>query len=178
MFVAQRFHEPRNGRPQLQNVTSWPYFSLWNLQDSIYHEVVHHIIGPTSPDHIASVQPAIRAMFDDRQVEVFRVNITSPIPVETGNILGLSQRMTSMANHYHSIKVLRQIGGYGFAHRLICHNNVSTDLRQCTTSTNTLELQEMPYISIGLESLTSKTYKNLHWHMNNIIYYSCIHVHV
>ena len=115
MFVGSRFRQSTHNNTvsqQLQSVTSWPYFSLWSLWGSTYHKVMHHVIGPTSPDRIVSIQPAI--MFDDKQMEVFRINITSPIPVETGNILGLRQQTISAENHYCSIKVLRQIGGYGF----------------------------------------------------------------
>ena len=98
MFVGSRFRQSTHNNTvsydqQLQSVTSWPYFSLWSLQGSTYHKVMHHAIGPTSPDQIVSIQPAI--MFDDKQVDVFRINITSPIPVEIGNILGLNQRIIS-----------------------------------------------------------------------------------
>ena len=119
---------------------------------------MHHAIGPMSPDQIASIPPAI--MFDDKQVEVFGINITSPIPVETGHILGLSRRTISMASHNHSIKVLRQRGGYGFT--LICddwNSYLCTSIRR---------LEEMPYISIEIE--TSKTIQE-YGHI------TCMHVH-
>ena len=56
MFIlGSRFRQSTHNNivnQQLQSITSWPYFSLLSLQSTTYHEVMHHAIGPTSPDQI------------------------------------------------------------------------------------------------------------------------------
>jgi hypothetical protein len=137
IFVARRTH-------QLNNVTSWPVFSLWHHMGDDFIQIQR--LGPIT----ASVQPASRSMTGDSQEEVFMINFTPPIPFEPSYMLGVRQYYSLITQPDWYIKVLRQRGGYGLTLMCARSDQYIPDLdgrRRCPVVAVTEE-QEMPYIAV------------------------------
>ena len=139
IFVARRSYE-------LNNVTSWPVFSLWKNRSGNFIEMQRFF-----PDQASSIQPAFESTTNDSQLEkVFMINIMPPIQFKSGYVLGLRQNSLSVTgtqpHFYNTIKVLRQSGGYGLT--LICGDQYRLEGPTRCPAVNVTKRKEMPYIAV------------------------------
>ena len=127
------------------NLMSWPYFSLWHHRGGYFEERSH--IGPSiNPLSVGS------SLMMNRP---FIATLTQEISFRDGDILGVQLHQQGRSHpgpipHTRSvfkdgtIKVLKQIGGYGLTQVCDCQN----DGRCCEPNETSEKIQEIPYIAI------------------------------